>query len=455
MNDHLPQASGDRVALAFATAVAMWLAGFASRIPAVSLPAMTVLTLLAMILFAGGMVSGAATTRGWRGGAAVGALAQLVNLLVLGAILGERPLTEDERAAARSPTPSIVEPARDADGMRTGPWSDALVWVPGTIAVGAAIGAAGGLLGRRLAPPHQTMRADWSAPLVGAAWFATLGVIALGGLVTGFEVGLAVPDWPSTFGWTMFLYPLSRMTGGIYYEHSHRLMGSLVGLVVLVVAVHLGWRDPRPTIKRMGFAVLLVVCGQGLLGGLRVLEQNPRLAALHGILGQVVLALVAALCAATTRTWRNYALPRTATPSDRLLAHGLLGALLAQLALGAATRHHAITPYAHLLWALPTSFLCLALGSRAMGMSGAPRHARRAGSVLLGLIVVQLALGFAAFIATRLPRASDAPESIEVAVTTMHQTCGALVLATAAWIAAWFERMRGDVPGPTWGLGRP
>jgi len=64
---------------------------------------------------------------------------------------------------------------------------------------------------------------------------ATAMVVKAGGLVTGFDAGFSVPDWPSTYRMNMFLYPLRRMTGGIYYEHTHRLFGTLVGLSAIVM----------------------------------------------------------------------------------------------------------------------------------------------------------------------------------------------------------------------------
>src|SRR5262249_56432210 len=78
---------------------------------------------------------------------------------------------------------------------------------------------------------------------------ATGVLIVLGGLVTNTGAGLAVPDWPSTFGHNMFLFPWSQMIGGILYEHSHRLVGALVGLLTLVLSAALwreGGRPPRP-----------------------------------------------------------------------------------------------------------------------------------------------------------------------------------------------------------------
>ncbi|MFN9956993.1 MAG: COX15/CtaA family protein, partial [bacterium] len=95
-------------------------------------------------------------------------------------------------------------------------------------------------------------------------------MIVLGGIVTGYEAGLAVPDWPNSFGHNMLLYPVSEMKGGIFYEHAHRLFGMLVGLSSFTLAA-LCWRhERRASIRWAASALLFMVCVQGLMGGLRV-----------------------------------------------------------------------------------------------------------------------------------------------------------------------------------------
>jgi heme A synthase len=100
------------------------------------------------------------------------------------------------------------------------------------------------------------------------ATLAATGVlIAPRGLVTNTGAGLAVPDWPSTFGHNLFLFPWSQMTGGIFYEHSHRLVGALVGLLTLLLSAALWCEGGR--LRRLGLVAVAVV--QGVLGGLKAL----------------------------------------------------------------------------------------------------------------------------------------------------------------------------------------
>src|SRR5207237_2794410 len=120
---------------------------------------------------------------------------------------------------------------------------------------------------------------------------ATCVLILLGGLVTSTGAALAVPDWPSTLGYNMLLFPWSRMVGGILYEHSHRLMGALVGLLTLALAGAL-WREGGG-LRRLGLIAMAAVIAQGALGGLRVVLLEDTLAIFHGCVPQAFLPLVA------------------------------------------------------------------------------------------------------------------------------------------------------------------
>ena len=110
----------------------------------------------------------------------------------------------------------------------------------------------------------------WPHRLAVVTTAATVLLIFVGGLVTNTGSALAVPDWPTTFGYNMFLYPWSRMVGGIFYEHSHRLIGSVVGLLTVSCALTLWWMEPRQWLRRLGALALLAVIIQGVLGGLHI-----------------------------------------------------------------------------------------------------------------------------------------------------------------------------------------
>src|SRR5438132_5694691 len=115
---------------------------------------------------------------------------------------------------------------------------------------------------------------------------ATFPLLFIGGLVTSKGAGLAVPDWPTTFGYNMFLYPWSRMVGGILYEHSHRLIGSAVGLLTIALALVLWRKESRPWLRWLGVVALGAVIAQGVLGGLRVVLLQQTLAIIHACFAQ-------------------------------------------------------------------------------------------------------------------------------------------------------------------------
>src|SRR5213080_2994169 len=103
----------------------------------------------------------------------------------------------------------------------------------------------------------------------------TVLLILAGSFVTSTDSGLSVPDWPTTYGWNMFTFPPSKMVGGIFYEHGHRLIASTVGLMTIVLAAWLWMTDSRRWLKWFGVAALGAIVAQGLLGGLTVLFLLP------------------------------------------------------------------------------------------------------------------------------------------------------------------------------------
>ena len=99
---------------------------------------------------------------------------------------------------------------------------------------------------------------------------ATLLLIAAGGMVTSTNSGLSVPDWPTTYGQPMFSVPLSKMVGGIFYEHGHRLIASTVGMLTIGLVLFQWRAEPRRWVRRLGWIALAAVILQGVLGGLTV-----------------------------------------------------------------------------------------------------------------------------------------------------------------------------------------
>jgi cytochrome c oxidase assembly protein subunit 15 len=145
-----------------------------------------------------------------------------------------------------------------------------------------------------------------------AAAASVLLLICSGGLVTSHEAGMAVPDWPNSFGYNMFLFPVSRWVGGVFFEHTHRLVASGVGLVTIALCVALFVIEDRRWVKTLGIIAVAAVVVQGVLGGLRVAENNPLLGLFHGCLAQSFFALMATIALVTSRFWQD--LERVRTP---------------------------------------------------------------------------------------------------------------------------------------------
>ncbi len=174
---------------------------------------------------------------------------------------------------------------------------------------------------------------------------STLILIFAGGLVTSTGSGLSVPDWPNSYGWFMFSFPLDKMVGGIFYEHGHRLIASTVGLLMIALAAWL-WRvEPRLWVRRLGLLALAAVITQGILGGITVLWFLPEpISIAHAGLAQLVFCLTISIAVVTSAGWINgYRSPTgAAAPDDRILrrvAGATTGLVFLQILVGATMRH--------------------------------------------------------------------------------------------------------------------
>ncbi len=169
---------------------------------------------------------------------------------------------------------------------------------------------------------------------------ATFFLLCSGGIVTSKGVGMAVPDWPTTYGYNMFFFPFERWVGGIFYEHFHRLVASGVGLMTMILAAWLLMVEPRRWVKILGFAAFVGVCIQGLLGGLRVTLYKDELGIFHALLAQSFFCTIGILAVCTSRRFAEGRWDVLAPDSVlRKLVIASTVLIFVQLGLGATMRH--------------------------------------------------------------------------------------------------------------------
>jgi protoheme IX farnesyltransferase len=286
---------------------------------------------------------------------------------------------------------------------------------------------------------------------------ATAGLLLAGGLVTSTGSGLAVPDWPLSFGQV-----LPPMAGGVLYEHGHRLVAAAVGLLTAGLAVWFGRREPRRPIRLLAWAALAAVVAQGLLGGLTVLLRLPlAVSVAHACLAQTFFCVMVFLALATSPAYLAPPgpLPRDGRPGLAPLAAGATALVYLQLILGALVRHTgaglAIPDFPLAFGRLLPPFLSFEIGLHFAHRAGALAAAALVGWVLVRvtrrhhrrrdllvpailaavLTAVQIALG-AASVLTRLA----------VLPATLHLVNGALLLATCMVLAIRAARVSAGKP---------
>src|SRR5690348_1711011 len=167
----------------------------------------------------------------------------------------------------------------------------------------------------------------------------TVLLLLAGSLVTSTDSGLSVPDWPTTYGWSMFTFPPSKWVGGIFYEHSHRLIASTVGFLTIILAAWLWRADKRRWMKWLGVAALGTVIAQGVLGGLTVLFFLPAaISTAHAGLAEIFFCITIAIALFTSPGWiagsssvNDGTLRRVATATTVLI--------YIQILVGATMRH--------------------------------------------------------------------------------------------------------------------
>ncbi len=275
---------------------------------------------------------------------------------------------------------------------------------------------------------------------------ATLVLIFVGGVVTNTGSALAVPDWPTTFGYSMFLYPWSRMVGGILYEHSHRLIGSLVGLLTVALAVGLWRAAPRGRLRTLGLVAVGAVIAQGVLGGLRVILLKTTLAIVHGIFAQTFFALIAGLAVCTSREWAEAPRGEGAADAGSLRRLCLLSMALIylQIVLGAVVTHTGAQLHAHLVVAALVAAQVAWLAARILGSYPDRPAIARPARLLAGLVTVQLVLGLGSYLGRFTTLGAALAPPLALGFPVLHRIVGTLLLGTALVLTLRVHRFLGS-----------
>ena len=344
--------------------------------------------------------------------------------------------------------------------------------------------------------PKSTLAPEWHPRVHRCAWLFAITVfplIWLGGLVTSYDAGMAVPDWPGTYGYNLFLYPISSWFFGpwdLFVEHGHRLLASVSGLIAIAMVV-VSRHDPRAWFRRLAVIALALVIFQGILGGLRVVLDQRSLAQVHGCVGPTFFITVIALVVASSRWWfemtariKNRAStdatgklgPKNPVLSLHWLSTSLLLAGWVQLLLGASIRHipESATPtwfralvISHIALAIGISvgavvvaFLCQAPRWRALGFG-------KWGILLFVCVFVQIGLGLTTWVVkfgwpawfVDYPFAADfvvlEKGFWQMNFVTAHVAVGSLFLAisTAVSLRSWYFQLLSRYPqktNPSW-----
>jgi cytochrome c oxidase assembly protein subunit 15 len=319
----------------------------------------------------------------------------------------------------------------------------------------------------------QPAASPWPHRLALLLACATFPLLWVGGLVTSYDAGMAVPDWPTTYGYNLFLYPWQTWVLGpwdLFIEHGHRLFGATVGMLTIALLLTVWLREPRRWVLYAALGALGLVCAQGLVGGMRVMLDERTLARLHGCIGPLFFGYVVALVAFTSGWWRTAPREIVARAGGlQRLAIATAGLAYVQLVLGTFVRHlpagttlgqFRMAVVFHLIMA---AFLTLHVGLLAFRIARSFRQERllvRPAILLGGLLLLQLGLGGATWLTHYGPPSwlsgyswaaaytVEAQSPLQIHVTTAHVACGSLIFAVALTIALRSLRLVRAEPRP-------
>lgn len=431
--------------IGFASAMLMWVLAWILHMPGMHVPTPIAIPILLVPLFAFNLLwlPGVHPAKRVKTGAICGLATGLINLLILGSFIAEQP-------------ESTAEMSEKANNLAP----NAAMVVLGSIAVSVMVAMIAAVIVKGKNQPTQPPL-KWLGRMAWVTALTYLPLIAVGGAVTSTDSGLAVPDAVTSYGAISVLFPLKLMAEPrIFFEHSHRLFGTLAGLTTLVLMLRVLVSPVGMKPKLLSVVLFVGVSAQGILGIIRVADQSTAFAVIHGVFAQLVFALAFVIAIMLTPHWTDSTASdevRAVAKKARTLCMLALISLLIQLVFGALTRHmhssHAMM--SHMGFSLVVVALVIiagALGIRTgkAGESGKPLRAL--GIMMHAIVSWQFALGFATLglvwtsTQPELPtsdtlNSAGAIEPIPALIATMHHVSGAVLLATTACALAWAMRL--------------
>lgn len=264
---------------------------------------------------------------------------------------------------------------------------------------------------------------------------ATLFLIVAGALVTSHDAGLATNDWPLSNGQ---FFP--EMVGNLFWEHSHRLIATSLGILVIILNFWLWRSDKRIWVRRFGLIALGAVIAQGLLGGLTVKLWLPLgVSVAHATLAQLIFCTMVSLSVFTAPGWSEPRESLDGTRNTRIRFTCVVAclAILVQLVVGSVLRHSATWDQylptslllSHIGGALVVTLLLSVVIFTVLRHHGEETYLSRPAKLVAALLVSQVFLGVAAYLARQASPNDPQPLNPMVAITVAHVACGALVFA--------------------------
>ena len=291
---------------------------------------------------------------------------------------------------------------------------------------------------------EQGSYAPWRLRYTGLGAFLCLALMGWGGWVTSIEAGLAVPDWPTSFGSldpiaTGFSDPANPdskwwMHPPILAEHGHRLLGMLVGLWACGLVLWTWLQDRRRAVRLFTLGILALVIVQGVLGGLRVVWVSLDMAVVHALGAQLFFSSIVAFGVLLSASWLRPS--EHFAPSLQQLAVATAVATLVQIFLGVLLRHpgggvHLGFTIAHGLGSIIVLVLVLKLFARLRS------HAQLGPWAwgIAGGVGLQIMLGMMALAVLLYEHSVGALSFWQVFLNSAHLIVGTLILGSAVGIS--------------------